>query len=125
MSETKQPTMSRRAREAQPFRAMVFGERADEMIARSISVIKLSLGEPDFGAPPAVRDAMREQYDGRALPYTAALGLPSCDAPSPTSTMNAIMSTSTPPHRHHRRRVCRTVAGHRAHCRPRRRGDRR
>ena len=76
MSETKQPTMSRRAREAQPFRAMVFGERADEMIARSISVIKLSLGEPDFGAPPAVRDAMREQYDGRALPYTAALGLP-------------------------------------------------
>jgi len=76
MSETKQPTMSRRAREAQPFQAMVFGERADEMIARSISVIKLSLGEPDFGAPPAVRDAMREQYDGRALPYTAALGLP-------------------------------------------------
>ena len=76
MSETKQPTMSRRARETQPFRAMVFGERADEMIARSISVIKLSLGEPDFGAPPAVRDAMREQYDGRALPYTAALGLP-------------------------------------------------
>ena len=76
MSETKQPTMSRRAREAQPFRAMVFGERADEMIARSSSVIKLSLGEPDFGAPPAVRDAMREQYDGRALPYTAALGLP-------------------------------------------------
>ena len=76
MSETKQPTMSRRAREAQPFRAMVFGERADEMIARSISVIKLSLGEPDFGAPPAVRDAMQEQYDGRALPYTAALGLP-------------------------------------------------
>ena len=76
MSETKQPTMSRRAREARPFRAMVFGERADEMIARSISVIKLSLGEPDFGAPPAVRDAMREQYDGRALPYTAALGLP-------------------------------------------------
>ena len=67
MSETKQPTMSRRAREAQPFRAMVFGERADEMIARSISVIKLSLGEPDFGAPPAVRGA---------LPYTAALGLP-------------------------------------------------
>ena len=67
---------SGRAREAQPFRAMVFGERADEMIARSISVIKLSLGEPDFGAPPAVRDAMREQYDGRALPYTAALGLP-------------------------------------------------
>ena len=72
----QQPAMSRRAQEIQPFRAMVFGERADEMIAKGIDVIKLSLGEPDFGAPPAVRDAMREQYDGRALPYTAALGLP-------------------------------------------------
>ncbi|WP_181281207.1 pyridoxal phosphate-dependent aminotransferase [Bifidobacterium callitrichos] len=68
--------MSRRAREAQPFRAMVFGAKADEMIANGVNVIKLSLGEPDFGAPPAVRDAMREQYDGRALPYTAAMGLP-------------------------------------------------
>lgn len=68
--------MSRRAREAQPFRAMVFGEQADRMIASGIDVVKLSLGEPDFGAPPAVRDAMRGQYDGRALPYTAAFGLP-------------------------------------------------
>ena len=69
--------MSRRAREANPFRAMVFGEtsRQDDRI-QGASVIKLSLGEPDFGAPPAVRDAMREQYDGRALPYTAAMGLP-------------------------------------------------
>ena len=71
-----QPVMSRRAREVQPFRAMVFGEQADRMIANGIDVVKLSLGEPDFGAPPAVRDAMREQYDGRALPYTAAMGLP-------------------------------------------------
>ncbi|MBW3094331.1 aminotransferase class I/II-fold pyridoxal phosphate-dependent enzyme [Bifidobacterium sp. 64T4] len=68
--------MSRRAREVQPFRAMVFGEQADRMIAEGIDVVKLSLGEPDFGAPPAVRDAMREQCDGRALPYTAAMGLP-------------------------------------------------
>ena len=49
---------------------------ADEMIANGTDVVKLSLGRPDFGAPPAVRDAMREQYDGRPLPYTAAMGLP-------------------------------------------------
>ena len=55
---------------------MVFGAMADEMIAAGTDVVKLSLGEPDFGAPPAVRDAMREQYDGRPLPYTAAMGLP-------------------------------------------------
>ncbi|MDU2421050.1 MAG: aminotransferase class I/II-fold pyridoxal phosphate-dependent enzyme [Bifidobacterium scardovii] len=76
MDEQMRPAMARRAREAQPFRAMVFGEKADRMIAEGIDVVKLSLGEPDFGAPPAVREAMREQYDGRALPYTAALGLP-------------------------------------------------
>ena len=70
------PAMSRRAIESEPFRAMVFGEKADQMIANGIDVIKLSLGEPDFGAPPAVRDAMRELYDGRPLPYTAAFGLP-------------------------------------------------
>ena len=52
MSETKQPTMSRRAREAQPFRAMVFGERADEMIARSISVIKLIIHLRRSAIPP-------------------------------------------------------------------------
>ena len=73
--------MSRRAREANPFRAMVFGEQADKMIAQGTSVIKLSLGEPDFGAPPAVRDAMREQYDGRALPYTAAWAYLNCVRP--------------------------------------------
>ena len=76
MNEATQPVMSRRASEVQPFRAMVFGEQADRMIASGIDVVKLSLGEPDFGAPPAVRDAMREQCDGRALPYTAAMGLP-------------------------------------------------
>ena len=66
-SPAASPVMSRRAREANPFRAMVFGELADKMIAQGTSVIKLSLGEPDFGAPPAVRDAMREQYDGPAV----------------------------------------------------------
>ena len=66
----------KRAQIANPFRAMVFGAMADEMIANGTDVVKLSLGEPDFGAPPAVRDAMREQYDGRPLPYTAAMGLP-------------------------------------------------
>ena len=63
-----QPQLSKRAQIANPFRAMVFGAMADEMIANGTDVVKLSLGEPDFGAPPAVRDAMREQYDGRPLP---------------------------------------------------------
>ena len=55
---------------------MAFGARAGEMASAGHDVIRLSLGEPDFGAPPAVREAMRQVMDGRPLPYTPALGLP-------------------------------------------------
>jgi aspartate/methionine/tyrosine aminotransferase len=68
--------LARRALDAEPFHAMAIGERAAELEAAGTHVVKLSLGEPDFGAPPAVRAAMRDVMDGRALPYTAALGLP-------------------------------------------------
>ena len=53
-----QPQLSKRAQIANPFRAMVFGAMADEMIANGIDVVKLSLGEPDFGA--AVRPMCAE-----------------------------------------------------------------
>lgn len=68
--------VSERAANTDPFYAMVFGERAAALEAAGHHVAKLSLGEPDFGAPPAVRAAMRDVMDGRALPYTIALGLP-------------------------------------------------
>jgi aspartate/methionine/tyrosine aminotransferase len=55
---------------------MEFGKHAATLESRGHHVIKLSIGEPDFGAPPAVLDAMREAMDGRPMPYTAALGLP-------------------------------------------------
>lgn len=67
---------SQRATTVEPFHAMAFGARAGELAAEGHHVIRLSLGEPDFGAPPAVREAMRQAMDGRALPYTPALGLP-------------------------------------------------
>lgn len=68
--------LARRAREAEPFHAMAIGERAAALTDQGHHVIRLSIGEPDFGAPPAVRDAMRAAMDGRPLPYTAVLGLP-------------------------------------------------
>ena len=68
--------IARRARETEPFHALAFGQRAADLEAAGHHVVKLSIGEPDFGAPPAVRDAMREAMDGRPLPYTPALGLP-------------------------------------------------
>ncbi|NEG95871.1 aminotransferase class I/II-fold pyridoxal phosphate-dependent enzyme [Bifidobacterium sp. SMB2] len=68
--------MSIRAEQSEPFRAMAFGARADERIDQGHDVIKLGLGEPDFGAPKAVRRAMAELMDGRSLPYTATFGIP-------------------------------------------------
>ncbi|MFI6039909.1 pyridoxal phosphate-dependent aminotransferase [Streptomyces sp. NPDC051315] len=67
---------SHRARAVAPFYAMEFGKHAAALEAQGHHVVKLNLGEPDFGAPPAVRDAMREVMDGRPMAYTAALGLP-------------------------------------------------
>lgn len=68
--------IAQRALDAEPFHALAIGERAAALEAAGHHVVKLSIGEPDFGAPPAVREAMREAMDGRPLPYTAALGLP-------------------------------------------------
>lgn len=68
--------ISRRAEAVAPFYAMEFGKHAAALEAQGHHVVKLSLGEPDFGAPPAVLSAMREVMDGRPMAYTAALGLP-------------------------------------------------
>jgi aspartate/methionine/tyrosine aminotransferase len=68
--------LSHRARTVAPFYAMTFGERAAELAAAGHHVVRLGLGEPDFGAPPAVRAAMRSVMDGRPLGYTPAAGLP-------------------------------------------------
>ena len=68
--------LARRARSAQPFHAMSLNARAREIEAEGGDVAKLSLGEPDFGAPPGVHEAMRATMDGRPLPYTPAAGLP-------------------------------------------------
>lgn len=112
-----QPQLSKRAQIANPFRAMVFGAMADEMIADGTDVVKLSLGEPDFGAPARpVRDAMREQYDGRPLAVHRGDG--ACrnwrQAIS-VSIRNVTTSTSTPKtHRDYRRRFDGTAAVRRA-----------
>lgn len=55
---------------------MEIGKQAAALEAQGHRVIKLNIGEPDFGAPPAVIRAMRDLMDGRPMPYTAALGLP-------------------------------------------------
>ncbi|THC43986.1 pyridoxal phosphate-dependent aminotransferase [Massilia sp. Mn16-1_5] len=67
--------ISQRAQSVDPFFAMEFGKRAAALEAQGHQVIKLSLGEPDFGPPPAVLEAARTAVEGGSLPYTAALGI--------------------------------------------------
>ncbi|MDJ1163938.1 pyridoxal phosphate-dependent aminotransferase [Burkholderia gladioli pv. gladioli] len=68
--------ISERANAIAPFFAMEFGKRAAALEAQGHHIIKLSIGEPDFGAPPAVAQAAAEVMDGRSLAYTSALGMP-------------------------------------------------
>ncbi|MBA4110808.1 MAG: aminotransferase [Leptothrix sp. (in: Bacteria)] len=69
--------ISQRAQAITPFLAMEFGKRAAALEAAGHHVVRLNLGEPDFGAPPAVRAELhRIMGSNTPLPYTGALGLP-------------------------------------------------
>ncbi|MCF2949417.1 aminotransferase class I/II-fold pyridoxal phosphate-dependent enzyme [Paraglaciecola aquimarina] len=67
---------SQRAQAISPFYAMAFGEKAAKLEAQGKHVVKLNLGEPDFGAPPDVLNTMQQLAENTDLPYTSALGLP-------------------------------------------------
>jgi aspartate/methionine/tyrosine aminotransferase len=66
---------SRRAQATAPFFAMEFGKRAAALRSAGHDVIRLNVGEPDFGALPAVLEAARVAIDGNDFGYTAALGM--------------------------------------------------
>jgi aspartate/methionine/tyrosine aminotransferase len=67
---------SQRAQAISPFFAMAFSEKAARLEAQGKHVVKLNIGEPDFGAPPDVLLAMQDLAINAPLPYTSALGLP-------------------------------------------------
>ncbi|SER95895.1 Aspartate/methionine/tyrosine aminotransferase [Propionibacterium cyclohexanicum] len=67
--------ISRRAQQAAPFHVMEVAERASELAAQGADVICLNVGEPDFGAAPAVLGALAQLKD-QSLGYTGAAGLP-------------------------------------------------
>ncbi|MGV9857394.1 aminotransferase class I/II-fold pyridoxal phosphate-dependent enzyme [Gordonia sp. NPDC003425] len=68
--------ISRRAQRVAPFYAMEFAKNAAAVEAEGHRVVRLNIGEPDFGAPPQFLSRIREIADGRPMAYTAALGLP-------------------------------------------------
>jgi len=67
---------SQRAQAITPFIAMAFSEKASLLEAQGKHVVRLNIGEPDFGAPPDVLRAIQDFASNEPLPYTSALGLP-------------------------------------------------
>jgi (5-formylfuran-3-yl)methyl phosphate transaminase len=68
-------TFARRMQEIEPFLAVEVAERAQELERAGIDVVHLEFGEPDFEAPPAVREALaRAIKDGRTR-YAHSLGI--------------------------------------------------
>lgn len=65
-----------RATAISPFLAMAYGEKATELEEQGHDVIRLNLGEPDFGAPSAVIEASKHALESARFPYTSALGMP-------------------------------------------------
>ncbi len=55
---------------------MAYGEKASELEQQGHDVIRLNLGEPDFGAPAPVLTAMKAALAEPEFPYTSALGIP-------------------------------------------------
>ena len=64
-----------RTKSVAPFYAMEFGNRAAALEAQGKRVMRLNVGEPDFGAPPAVVAAMHRALEEKRTAYTAALGI--------------------------------------------------
>jgi len=67
--------LARRIQEIEPFLAVEMGERAEALERAGIDVVHLEFGEPDFEAPPVVREALQRAIkDGRTR-YTHSLGI--------------------------------------------------
>jgi aspartate/methionine/tyrosine aminotransferase len=58
-----------------PFYVMEIQRRALELEAAGRNIIHMEIGQPDFGAPPSVRDAVIDAMHRQPLGYTDALGM--------------------------------------------------
>ena len=66
--------VSSRAQEIKPFLVMDVLERARELEAEGVDIIHLEVGEPDFGIPQCVRDAICAALEEGYTHYTHSLG---------------------------------------------------
>jgi aspartate/methionine/tyrosine aminotransferase len=68
-------TFARRVQEIEPFLAVEVAERAAVLERAGVDVVHLEYGEPDFEAPPVVRDALEKAVKDGRMRYTHSLGI--------------------------------------------------
>jgi aspartate/methionine/tyrosine aminotransferase len=66
---------ARRAQAVAPFLAVEMGERAQALERAGADVVHLEFGEPDFEAPPVVREAAEKALKDGRTKYTSSLGI--------------------------------------------------
>ncbi len=69
------PQLARRTQHIAPFQVMELVKRAQQYERLGRDIIHMSIGEPDFGAAPAVKQALVRAVTEQAMPYTSAMGL--------------------------------------------------
>lgn len=72
---TRAPRLSQRAAALAPSATLALSAAAQEMAAAGRDVIDMAVGEPDFDAPAAAREAAHRALDSGRVKYTHASGL--------------------------------------------------
>ena len=72
--------LAARTQRIEPFHVMELQKRAFALEKAGRSIIHMTIGEPDFTAPPPVLEALAAALDEARSQYTPALGLPSLRA---------------------------------------------
>ena len=68
-------TCSARSREIEPFLAVEISERAQALERAGADIVHLEFGEPDFEAPPVVREAAEKALKDGRTKYVSSLGI--------------------------------------------------
>jgi len=68
-------SFARRIREIEPFLAVEMGERAQALERAGVDVVHFEFGEPDFEAPPVIREALEKAIKDGHTRYTHSLGI--------------------------------------------------
>ena len=69
-------TLSNRLNRLQPSATLAMSQKSNEMKAQGIDIINMSIGEPDFNTPEAIKNAARKAIDDNYSHYSPIPGYP-------------------------------------------------